>query len=120
MHPRRNNQHAPNQRSGLAPPPQPVFAARNQIAANTDANLPIRSPRAALSFQRNRFISMESQTIDIDDAPSKNNDSGLMRQGQLRDSESEDLNIPQQRSNFHVNAFYFNIHTYMKENMANL
>jgi hypothetical protein len=105
---------APSHRAGQTGPNQPVSAARNQIAANTDANLPIESPQAALSFQRNRFISMDSQTINIDDQP------GSKKQGQQRDSESEDLNIPQQRSNFHENAFYFNIHTYMKENMVQL
>lgn len=62
---------------------------------------------------------MESQTLNIDDAPTKEK-IDTKKQGQLRDSESEDLNIPQQRSNFHINAFYFNIHTYMKENMINL
>jgi hypothetical protein len=60
---------APSHRAGQTGPNQPVSVARNQIAANTDANLPIESPQAALSFQRNRFISMESQTINIDDQP---------------------------------------------------
>lgn len=115
---------APSHRAGQTGPNQPVSsnnisAARNQIAANTDANLPIESPQAALSFQRNRFISMESQTINIDDEM-KLNQPGSKKQGQQRDSESEYLNIPQQRSNFHENAFYFNIHTYMKENMVQL
>lgn len=60
-------------------------------------------------------MSMESQTLEIDGKPPG---SGL--RGQQRDSESEDLNIPQQRSNFHQNAFFFNIHQFMKENVENL
>ena len=37
-----------------------------------------------------------------------------------RDSESEDLQIPQQRTNFHQNAFFFNIQTFMRENKVSL
>lgn len=112
-HLRRSDLAAAGRRGEQAGSHLAVPGARNQIAANTDANLPMEShPQAALSFQRNRFISMESQSINISDSP------GPTKQGQQRDSESEDLNIPQQRSNFHENAFYFNIHTYMKENMV--
>jgi hypothetical protein len=55
---------------------------------------------------------MDSQIIEIDpkNKPEKSN---------LRDSESEDLTIPQQRSNFRDNAFFVNIHSFMKDNMEN-
>ena len=61
---------------------------------------------------------MESQTMMIDDKIP--NDDDVMKKRHSRDSESEDLNIAQQKSNFHQNAFFFNIHTFMKENMMNL
>lgn len=63
---------------------------------------------------RNRFLSVDSQTINIDSI------AATSKPGVLRDSESEDITIPQQKSNFHPNAFFFNIHTYMKENMEGI
>lgn len=58
-------------------------------------------------------MSMESQTLAIDEK-------GEGKALKHRDSESEDLNIPQQKSNLNQNAFFFNMHTFMKENMDNL
>lgn len=39
---------------------------------------------------------------------------------QLRDSESEDINIPGQRVNLNADAFYINLHEFMKANIENL
>ena len=52
---------------------------------------------------RNRFLSVDSQTINIDSI------AATSKPGVLRDSESEDITIPQQKNNFHPNAFFFNI-----------
>lgn len=40
--------------------------------------------------------------------------------GLTRDSESEELNVPLQRSAFDSNAFFYNFHTFMKENIEGL
>ena len=103
----------PNQRGRL----NPLSDVRPHPIAATDANLQPSGLPSLVMQSRNRFMSMESQTLPIDEKLPSDDD--VMKKHH-RDSESEDLNIPQQKSNFHQNAFFFNIHTYMKENLSNL
>jgi len=100
---RREGHHANPPTSASSRPGQPLSVAN---LAATQTSGPGGSPRT-------RFLSVDSLTINIDNInPPKNMNT--------RDSESEDLSIPQQRTNFHQNAFFFNIQTFMKENKESL
>lgn len=50
----------------------------------------------------------------------KLNQNNVQELSQLRDSESEDINIPIQKINLNSDAFIINLHEFMKENIENL
>jgi hypothetical protein len=75
--------------------PNPALAIRGQSLAATDAILAPEGLPALTMQSRNRFMSMDSQNMK-QRLPC---DDDVMKKGQ-RDSESEDLNIPMQKSNF--------------------
>ena len=50
----------------------------------------------------------------------KQNQNNVQELSQLRDSESEDINIPIQKINLNSDALIINLHEFMKENIENL
>jgi len=99
--------------------PQAAHASiAGQRRPQPDANAGSALHPAAPANARDRLVSMDSELIQIDDQ--KQPKTASLRgvgASQLRDSESEEINIPVQRLNLNDQAFYINLHTFMKENI---
>ena len=89
-------------------------AAQAAIGANEGRNAILLRPGQQANF-RSRITSMDF-VLNND----KQNQNKVQELSQLRDSESEDINIPIQKINLNVDAFIINLHEFMKENIENL